>query len=118
MRGPDPDGSVIAPVERVYAKHVHHVYAVRAKNRDALFTGLRDKGIFCGIHYPVPIHLQEAYASLGLGPASFPVAARCAEEILSLPMFPELSSQQIDFVCHAVSACLTEQEHTETIGSI
>ena len=46
---------------------------------------------------------------MGLGPASFPVAEQCAKEILSLPMFPELPSQQIDFVCHAVNACLTEQ---------
>lgn len=105
----DPEGSVIAPIEMAYAKHVYHVYAVRAKNRDALLTGLRDREIFCGIHYPVPVHLQEAYASMGLGPASFPVAEQCAKEILSLPMFPELSPQQIDFVCHAVNACLTEQ---------
>ena len=70
---------------------------------------MRDREIFCGIHYPVPVHLQEAYASMGLGPASFPVAEQCAKEILSLPMFPELSPQQIDFVCHAVDACLTKQ---------
>ena len=114
----DPEESVIAPVEMAYAKHVHHVYAVRAKNRDALLAELRDREIFCGIHYPVPIHLQEAYASMGLGRTSFPVAERCAEEILSLPMFPELSHEQIDFVCHAVNACLIEQKHTETIRSI
>jgi dTDP-4-amino-4,6-dideoxygalactose transaminase len=114
----DPEESVIAPVEMAYAKHVHQVYAVRAKNRDALLAELRDREIFCGIHYPVPIHFQEAYASMGLGPASFPVAERCAEEILSLPMFPELSHEQIDFVCHAVNSCLIEQEHTETIRSI
>lgn len=116
--GLDSEESVMTPVEMPYAKHVHHVYAIRATHRDTLLTQLRDKGIFCGIHYPIPIHLQEAYASMGLGPTSFPVAERCAQEMLSLPMFPELSPQQIDVVCHAVSTCLIEQGYTEIVRSV
>jgi len=86
------------PAEAGYAKHVYHVYAVRVKNRDKVFSSLSEKGINCNIHYPVPIHLQKAYSSLGLGVGRFPVAELCASEFLSLPMFPELSREQIESV--------------------
>ena len=61
-------------------------------------TAIGEQGISCGIHYPVPIHLQEAYRGLGLSRGSFPVAERCAEEFLSLPMFPELTPGQVAYV--------------------
>jgi len=86
------------PREMDYARHIYHVYAVKAKNRDALMAALSDKGISCGIHYPVPIHLQNAYKYMGAVKGSFPVAETCAEEIVSLPMFPELTDEQIHFV--------------------
>jgi dTDP-4-amino-4,6-dideoxygalactose transaminase len=92
---------IITPREEAYAKHVYHIYAVRSKERDRLMAALAEKGIACNIHYPVPIHLQEAYRSLNLGPGSFPVAEKCAAEYLSLPMYPELTSEQI--------ACVTDQ---------
>jgi dTDP-4-amino-4,6-dideoxygalactose transaminase len=60
----------------------------------------------CGIHYPVPVHLQEAYAFLGHRRGAFPVAERCADEFLSLPMFPELTSEQIQTVVTGLKACL------------
>ena len=63
---------------------------------------LGDKDIHCGIHYPVPVHLQEAYRFLGLGKGSFPMAEACAEESLSLPMFPELTKEQIEYVTSQV----------------
>ena len=63
-------------------------------------------GVNCAIHYPVPIHLQKAYAFLGLGPGSFPVAERCAREFLSLPMYPELQPEQIEFVANELKQCL------------
>ncbi len=87
---------VILPQEADHNKHIYHVYAIRCQNRDALLSALAEKDIFCGIHYPVPIHLQKAYSSLGLGKGSFPVAEKCTAEILSLPMFPELSRAQIE----------------------
>ena len=89
---------VIEPREADYAKHIYHIYAIRTGQRDRLMTALAEQGISCGIHYPVPIHLQEAYRCLGLARGSFPVAEKCAEEFLSLPMFPELTTGQIAYV--------------------
>lgn len=89
---------VIIPVEAEYAKHIYHIYAIRAKNRDALINALARKDVFCGIHYPVPLHLQDAYKPLGYSKGSFPVAERCAEELVSLPMFSELTQEQIQKV--------------------
>ena len=89
---------VIVPKETNYAKHVYHVYAVRVRNRDSLIDALSEKNINCGIHYPIPVHLQEAYNFLGLQRGCFPVAESCALEFVSLPMFPELSKEQIEYV--------------------
>ena len=104
--------AVIIPVEMDYAKHVYHIYPVRVKNRDEVAARLANRGITCMIHYPVPIHLQEAYRHFGLQKGSFPVSERCAEEFLSLPMFPELTGEQVEYVvqelrnnCRICSAC-------------
>ena len=86
--------------------HVYHLYAVRAPRRDAIIETLARRGIHCGIHYPIPVHLQEAYSSLGLGKGSFPVAERCAEEFISLPMFPELTQDQIETVARELKVAL------------
>ncbi|MFC1782199.1 DegT/DnrJ/EryC1/StrS family aminotransferase [Planctomycetota bacterium] len=86
------------PIEADYAKHVYHIYAIRAPRRDDIIKSLAQKEIYCGIHYPVPLHLQEAYGFMDLGKGSFPVTEKCAEEILSLPMFSELSQDQIEYV--------------------
>lgn len=93
-----PVGGVRLPHEANYARHIYHVYAIRAQQRDRLMACLAEKGVSCGIHYPVPIHLQDAYRFLGLEAGSFPVAEKCAEELLSLPMFPELTAEQIAYV--------------------
>ncbi len=98
--------SVITPAEADYARHVYHIYAIRAQNRDALIRGLAEKDISCGIHYPVPVHLQEAYAQLGHGRNSFPVAEKCADEFVSLPMFAELSAEQIEKVAREINCFL------------
>jgi dTDP-4-amino-4,6-dideoxygalactose transaminase len=82
--------------------HVFHIYAIRAPRRDELMRSLSQQGISCGIHYPIPVHLQEAYRSLGLTRSAFPVAERCADEFVSLPMFPELTPEQIEAVARAV----------------
>jgi len=95
---------VVPPHEADYALHVYHIYAVRAKKRDALLRALEEKDIHCGIHYPVPVHLQEAYADLELGKGSFPVAEQSAEEELSLPMFAELSEEQIRCVADELTS--------------
>jgi dTDP-4-amino-4,6-dideoxygalactose transaminase len=93
---------VVTPVEMNYAKHVYHIYCIRIKNRDALIQALAAKEIYCGIHYPVPLHLQDAYLGLGYSRGSFPVVESCAEEIVSLPMFAELTEAQIEAVVAGV----------------
>jgi dTDP-4-amino-4,6-dideoxygalactose transaminase len=91
------------PARRPGAVHVFHQYVVRSPDRDALRARLRDVGIGTGIHYPVPVHLQPAYAGrVALGPAACRESARAAGEVLSLPMFPELTDAQIDAVCAAL----------------
>lgn len=96
------NSSILTPMEAEYAKHVYHIYAIRSTKRDALKNALAQKNIYCGIHYPVPIHLQPAYAFLGYQNGSFPVAEKCAQELLSLPMYPELSPRQIETVAAAI----------------
>lgn len=81
--------SLITPRRAPHNTHVYHLYVIRTPDRDALMRHLGEKGIGSGIHYPVPLHLQKAYQSLGLPAGSFPVAEQCAEQFLSLPMFPQ-----------------------------
>jgi len=90
--------AVSLPKEMPYARHIYHVYAVRSTERERLRHALTASGIECGVHYPVPIHLQEAYAARREGAGSFPVAEVCAKELLSLPMFPELTEDQVVYV--------------------
>ena len=82
--------------------HVYHIYAIQVPQRDEIMRYLNSKEIGCGIHYPVPIHLQEAYRDLGYARGAFPVAERSAERFLSLPMFPELTHSQLDEVIEVV----------------
>ncbi|MCX5899980.1 MAG: DegT/DnrJ/EryC1/StrS family aminotransferase [Proteobacteria bacterium] len=89
---------IVLPHEAGYAQHVYHIYAMRNSRRDELMTALGDKGIATGIHYPVPLHLTGAYQHLGYKEGSFPVSERIARELVSLPMFPELNKEQIEYV--------------------
>ena len=82
--------------------HVYHLFVVETAERDALRDSLAERGIQTGIHYPIPIHLQEAYSDLRLGPGAFPHAERLAHETLSLPMYPELTEEQIRRVTDAI----------------
>jgi dTDP-4-amino-4,6-dideoxygalactose transaminase len=97
---------IVLPEEADYARHVYHLYTIRVKNRDKILEALAEKEIYCGIHYPVPLHIQEAYASLGYPAGSFPVAERISAELLSLPMFPELTEEQIAFVAKSLKTLL------------
>ncbi len=90
------------PVEMTQTKHVYHIYAIKTKRRDELIKYLTEKEISCGIHYPVPIHLQDAYKNMGLKKGCFPASENCADEFVSLPMFPELSRDQIEFVAQEI----------------
>lgn len=82
--------------------HIFHLYVILAQRRDLLMEHLGRRGIQTGIHYPVPIHLQPAYADLGHKKGDFPVAEQLAQEILSLPMYPELEPEQIELVATAI----------------
>jgi dTDP-4-amino-4,6-dideoxygalactose transaminase len=93
---------LVTPQAAADVRHVYHIYAVRTPHRDALQEQLRAEGIQTGIHYPFPIHLLAAFADLGCRAGDFPHAERAAGEVLSLPMFPELTVEQTDVVCEAV----------------
>ena len=95
---------VQVPVEMPYARHVYHVYTLRSSDRDGLQAALAAEGIQTGIHYPVPAHLQPAYADLGYGRGSFPQSEKAANEVLSLPLFPEMTDAQIQAVCRVVQS--------------
>lgn len=90
------------PVEAASVRHVYHVYAVRTDRREALMATLGAQGIQSGIHYPVPVHLQPAYADAAYARGSFPLAEKAADEVLSLPMFPEMTEQHIQLVSQAL----------------
>ena len=101
---------VATPTTAPYARHVYHIYAIRVRERDRVMQHLASRQIGCAVHYPVTIHLQEAYRSLGYGAGAFPVAERCAGEFVSLPMYPELTPEQVkkvaDGVREAVRICV------------
>ena len=91
------DSSVTLPPQGVY-----HFYVIRTNNRDQVLNGLKEKGIGCSIHYPVPVHLQPAFKHLGYKKGDFPMAEKFSKDILSLPMSPYLSRDEIKTVCSCV----------------
>jgi dTDP-4-amino-4,6-dideoxygalactose transaminase len=95
---------VVTPVERPYNRHVYHCYVIRTPNRDVLVRCLTAQGIGVGIHYPIPLHLQPAYAGMGLGRGAFPVAEAASEQVVSLPMFAEITPRQQAQVVDAIKA--------------
>jgi dTDP-4-amino-4,6-dideoxygalactose transaminase len=97
-------GDLFLPPETPNRRSVYHLYVVRTKHRDALLTHLNERGIAAGIHYPVALHLQPAYAHLGHSRGEFPNAEAWADECLSLPMFPELTEAQQDRIVAEVKA--------------
>ena len=87
-----------APTERPASRHVYHQYVVRVPERDAWRAALTEAGVQTGVHYPIPVHLQPAYADLGYSSGDFPIVEQAAAEVLSLPMFPEMTDQQIESI--------------------
>jgi dTDP-4-amino-4,6-dideoxygalactose transaminase len=96
------NGMIQTPEAMSYARHVYHVYAIRTPRRELLQQKFNARGIQTGIHYPIPVHLQPAYADLGSGVGSLPEAEAAAQQVLSLPMFPELTHEEQDVVSSAV----------------
>jgi dTDP-4-amino-4,6-dideoxygalactose transaminase len=98
------------PTEIADNQHVYHLYVIRVSNRDQLQSYLKEQGVFTGIHYPVPIHLQQAVANLGYTKGSLPVTERITSEILSLPMYAELTDDQIGYVVSNIKEFISKQE--------
>jgi dTDP-4-amino-4,6-dideoxygalactose transaminase len=96
------DSAVRIPRAASYGTHVYHVFAVRSANRDALRQSLANKGIETGIHYRDPVHLLPAYPDLGYTLGDFPHSECAASEVLSLPLYPELSREQVELVAAAI----------------
>lgn len=96
------EGSIALPYEAPGMRHVYHQYTIRVPRRDELREYLRERGIGTMIYYPLPLHLQRMYVDLGLSEGSFPEAERAAKEVLSLPIYPELTDEQIEMVAGAI----------------
>ena len=93
---------VITPYNPEYVKPVFHLYIVRVQNREKLVNHLSENGVQTGLHYPIPLHMQKAYMRFGHKPEDFPVAQKFAGEILSLPMYPEMTSEMIHYTCDKI----------------
>jgi dTDP-4-amino-4,6-dideoxygalactose transaminase len=96
------DLPIVLPDEAPWAYHVYHLFVIRSKERDALRKYLNERGVVTLVHYPTPVHLQKVYRSLGLGKGSFPVAESVSQEIISLPMYPSLTEDEIVYVCQCI----------------
>jgi dTDP-4-amino-4,6-dideoxygalactose transaminase len=103
------NADVDTPTEMPWARHVYHVYTVRTDERDGLQSALQAEGIQTGIHYPVPVHLQPAYADLGYARGAFPRSESAAQQVLSLPLYPEISSQAVAEVAGALKRAIAHR---------
>lgn len=97
---------VTVPTEAEFAAAVYHLYVILVDRRDDLQRFLSEKGIATGLHYPVPLHLQQAYTRLGYKKGDFPIAEKAADRLLSLPMFPELTENQIEHIARSIKEFL------------
>lgn len=109
------DGLIVEPAAD-YGQHVYHLFVIRVQGRDHLLQQLALKGVACSIHYPNPVHLLKAYEGLGLRPGSFPVTESYATEIVSLPMYPELTEMQIKFVADSLKTALAAAAKPEALS--
>lgn len=94
--------AITMPYTAEESSHVYHLFVVRHPRRDDLLNYLRERGVSASLHYPTPVHLQQCYADLKLGPGSLPVTESLAARVISLPMFAEITDEQIEYVCEQV----------------
>jgi len=103
--------SITTPIIKENRTHVFQTFAVRISNRNKVLEEMKKRGVGVLIHYPIPIHLQEAYADLGFKKGDFPVSEKIADEVLSLPMFPHMTNDQIEHVCTSLKeVCMANQK--------
>jgi dTDP-4-amino-4,6-dideoxygalactose transaminase len=111
------EGTIVTPYEPSWSRAVYHLYVVRAENREGLMAHLSKSGIGTGIHYPIPLHQQKAYESLGYKTGDFPVTEKVAREIVSLPMFPQLKGEQQAWVVAETLGFARGQSSPRAAGS-
>lgn len=108
--------NLLTPSEPIWSRAVYHLYVVRVRDRQQLQADLAKSGIGTGIHYPVPLHIQKAYKHLGYEPGDFPVAERVAPEILSLPMFPQMTVENVNDVVLAVQRAVAPKSVSAAVS--
>jgi dTDP-4-amino-4,6-dideoxygalactose transaminase len=101
---------VVTPIEKPNGTHVYHQYTVRVPNRDAVADTLQKAGIGCMVYYRIPLHRQPVYASFGYGEGSFPVSEQACREVLSLPIFPELTEGEVELVAETVKTAVSSEQ--------
>lgn len=94
--------SLVTPYSRPDSKHIYHQYTIRAERRDELAQFLKEKGIQTAVHYPIPLHLQKAFSYLDYKEGDFPISEKCSKEVLSLPMFPELKDDEVEYIIECI----------------
>jgi dTDP-4-amino-4,6-dideoxygalactose transaminase len=99
----DQEDIMILPRAASDRSHVYHLYVIQHPQRDALLASFHEQGISTGIHYPLPVHLQPCYEHLNVPRGSLPITESLASRVLSLPMFPEISVEQVQHVCHQLT---------------
>ncbi len=109
-------GAAAVPIEVDGNRHVYHVYGVRVSRRDRVQTHLEEGGVSTGIHYPVPVHLQPAFAELRMHQGDLPVTEDAADSLLSVPMFPEMTDDQIRSVCEALDRAVARATEEASRG--
>jgi dTDP-4-amino-4,6-dideoxygalactose transaminase len=103
------ESPVSTPVEIPGNRHVYHLYVIQSQQRDDLLDWLHEKGVGAGVHYPVPIHLQNSMGDLGYSPGSLPVTEQVVGEIISLPMYAELNEQQVVYMAETINEFVTQK---------
>lgn len=103
---------VVLPTVKEGQTHVFQTFAVRVDQRDVVLEKMKEKGIGVLIHYPIPVHLQEAYADLGYGKGDYPVSEKLSDSVLSLPMFPHMKKEQVEYVAHSLKEVLSQLKAT------
>jgi len=95
------DGFIL-PIEAEWSTHIYHLYVIRSRKRESLRQWLKSKRISTGIHYPIPVHMQKSYQSVEYRITSLPVTESHAQEVLSLPLFPEISQDEVKYICDSM----------------
>jgi dTDP-4-amino-4,6-dideoxygalactose transaminase len=93
---------VVLPVETAWGRHIYHLFQVRVQQREKLMAYLKDNGIGTEIYYPVPLHLQKCFEEMGYRPGSMPNAEQAAQQTLALPVYPELTDEQLEYVVRVI----------------